>query len=185
MRRPIARRSFNRPKVNWQWVRFSSNDAATVVLPAGNYLEDLLQSFKTAMGLTVNLPDITIWRILLKISITIKFPAAIANPEAYGALMVVFVDDKLFTFTVANTDPYFERFLMYKAIYYSEAVMMGEAQPVASATGVITKDFDIKAHRRLENIEDTLLLQVSGLGGLTSLNGLAYSGSVLLRMGRR
>lgn len=176
-------RTFRRRRHNWQWARFTSND--TTVVPGGQtYTEDLLATFKNEFGFSVNFPDIVIWRIKLKISVHVTFPATIANPEAYGALVGVFVDDPGFTLKVVSTAPYMEKFMWYENMYYSEMVAGGAAVPVANGSGFIVRQFDIKAHRRMGNVEDSLLLQVAPVGLLTNLNGLSYNGSVLLKMGR-
>lgn len=180
--RTFVRRT--RPKINWQWARETSNDVV-IITPPSYYLEDLLASFKSAYGFNINFPDIVIWRIHLRISVTVRFPASIVNPEAYGVLVTVYPEDMNFIQENAVTHPYMERFMYYKTLYYSEAVLGGEAQPVANSNGTLFHEFDIKAHRRLANLEDTLILQVAPTGGLASLQGLSWSSSVLLKMGKR
>ena len=173
-----------RARHNLQWARFTSNDTGTVTPPAA-YVEDLLLTWKTEYGFSVNLPDIVIWRVRFRISISIKFPASIVNPEAYGAVVGLYTDTLGLTQLSVSAHPYFEKFMWYQTVYYSEAVMAGEAQPVANATGMIVKEFDVKARRRLGNVEDTLILNVGPTGGLASAQGLAFSGSVLMNLGRK
>lgn len=174
-----------RVRRNWQWARATSNDTSIITLP-GHYQEDLLASFKSEYGFSVNFPDITIWRIHLKISVSIKWAAAITNPEAAGVILGVFVDDPSFTIQGVETHPYMEKFMYYGATYYSEMLAMGEREPANNQVDQIVITRDIKARRRLGNVEDSLILQVGGTGAtLVSLQGLSWSSSVLLSLGRR
>lgn len=186
MARIMRRTGFRRrPKRNYQWARFTSADTAIKVAPAF-YTEDLLTTLKSEYGFSVNFPDITIWRIHLRISVAIKWTNPVVNLEQNGVVVGVFVDDPAFTLQGVNTHPYMEKFMMYKMCYYSEAMMLGDRIPANGATDFFMKDFDIKTRRRLGNIEDSLILQVGPSGsGVAELDGLSYSGSVLLSLGRR
>lgn len=179
-------RGIRRVRRNWQWARTTSNDTAIITLP-GHYQEDLLASFKSEYGFSINLPDITIWRVRLRISVAIKWAAAPVNFETGGFIIGVFVDDPNFTIQGVETHPYMEKFMMYGATYYSEAIMQGGREPAAGVIDYFTKEYDIKARRRLGNIEDSLILQVggTGAGAVVSLNGLSWTSSVLLSLGRR
>lgn len=182
------RRGFIRRRVrrNWQWVRFTSNDVTTVVAGTSQYVEDLLSSYRLELGIGVNLPDITIWRIRLRISIHITFPAVITNPEAYGCTMALLVDNLGFTFPLISSHAYQEQFLWYETVYFSDMISQGsQGSPPANGTGYLFKSFDVKARRRVRNLDDSLILLVSPTGGLTNAFGMSYSGSVLLSMGRR
>jgi len=182
--RPVAR---FRPvqSRHYTWVRQSANDTAVPASPAG-YQEDLLLPLRSELALGVNLPEITIWRIHLKISITIRFIAAVVNAEAAGVILGIFVGDNANTFVAVNTRPFSEHWLMYKTLYYNEAVMQGEAPAANNANGVIVHEFDIKARRKLQGVDDTLLMQVFPTGAaIASLQGLAWSQSTLITIGRR
>lgn len=123
----------------------------------------------------------------MKVSVSIKWIAtAINNPEAAGVILGVFVDDPNFTIQGVETHPYMEKFMFYGATYYSEMLAMGEREPTSGNVDQIVIVKDIKARRRLGNVEDSLIMQVGGTGAsLVSLNGLSWSSSVLLSLGRR
>jgi hypothetical protein len=159
----------------------NSNDVAVVVPPAF-YQEDLLTTFKAEFGFTVNFPDIVIWRIRLKLTLHLKYPAAITNEETYGALVGFFVDDAAFGLKSVGTFPYAEKYMWYETIYNMEAVMSGAPVPVANGFGSLVHNFDIKTRRKLGNIEDTLIMQVAPVGGLASINGISWNASVLLKL---
>jgi len=183
--RSFRRRSFRRTARKYQWVRVGANDTATPAAPTP-YQEDLLASYKTNLGIIVNLPEITIWRIHLKISVTIRFIASITNTEAAGVNVAVFVEDPTNVIVNSFTKPYSEQFMWWQTTYVNEAVMMGEAAPANSGNFVIVKEYDIKARRRLRNIDDSLLLQVSPVGSaVASMQGLAWNASTLITVGHR
>lgn len=186
MARTFIRRGFRRRvRRNWQWARMTSADTAVITTP-GHYSEDLLSTFKSEFGFSVNFPDITIWRIRLRISVGVHWIASPVNFEQAGYILGVFVDDPNFTIQGVETHPYMEKFMFYGATYYTEAIMAGEALPVGGATNFLTKEYDIKARRRLGNIEDSLIMQVGTTGSaVADLHGLSWSSSVLLSLGRR
>ena len=180
-RRMIPRRTFVRKPRRFQWARMNSNDPVVINVP-GFYQEDLLTTFKSEYGFTVNFPDIVIWRIRIKVSMTFRFPAAIVNDETYGAVVGVFVDDTAFTLQSVGTHPYSEKYMWYENVYYNESVMGGAPAPVANGFGKLVHTFDIKTRRKLQNIEDSLILQVAPVGGLAGMNGISWNSSVLLKL---
>lgn len=184
MARRFMRRGARRPRRNWQWARFTSNDTG-VVAPPNAYIEDLLTTWKAEYGFSVNLPDITIWRVRFRVSIRITYPAAIVNPESYGVVLGLYTDNIALTQLSVATKPYFEKYMWYETIYVGSAVMNGAPFPVANGTLLLHRDFDVRARRRLANVEDTLILNVAATGGLLDANGLSFSGSVLMSLGRR
>jgi hypothetical protein len=178
-------RSFRRPSRHYQWVRVNANDTAMITSP-GHYTEDLLLSFRSELGLGVQLPEITIWRIRIKISVAIKWIAAPVNFESAGVIVGIFVEDMANTLVGVETHPYAQSYMMYQTVYYQEAVMQGERQIAANNIDFLSKEFDIKARRKLRNLDDTLLLQVGTTGAAVSLlDGLAWNASILTTVGRR
>src|SRR5258707_3289899 len=110
----FARRSFRRrPRQNWQWVRETANNSGSVV-PPGNYTQDLLTSFRNVFGVSANWPDIVVWRIRIRVSVSITFPATIVNPEAFGMVVAVFVDDAAFSLKSPSVDFYYEKFMLFE-----------------------------------------------------------------------
>ncbi len=184
----FARRTGFRRRVrrNFQWARLTSNDV-TVVVPPAFYQEDLLSSFKAAYGFSINFPDISIWRVRLRISVAIKWTAGVVNPETAGVIVGVFVDaPTVQTLASVGLQPYAEKYMYYHAHYYSEAIMGGGRVPAANIVDFYTFPIDIKVKRRFANIDDTLVLQVAPTGAaVASLNGLSWTSSVLMSLGRR
>lgn len=178
-------RGGSRRRRNWQFVRVTANDT-TVVTPPAFYQEDLLLNFRQTLGISVQLPEITIWRLRIKISAKINWIAAPAAQYAAGFITAVFTDDISFTLQSAGTNPYSEKYMYYAARYYSDAVMMGERAIAANNTDYLTTDWiDVRAHRRLGNINDTLILQVVPTGSdVATMGGISWSAITLLKIGR-
>lgn len=178
-------RGRRRPRRNWQWARVTSNDVTQITAP-GHYNEDLLSSFKAVYGFSANFPDITIWRVRIKISVGINFVAAPVNFETAGVVCGFFVEDMAFTLQGVETQPYMERFMWYETVYYQEMVAQGAPQLSANANQWIVKSFDLKSRRRLSNVNDTLVMQVGTTGQpVNKMIGLSWNGSILLSLGRR
>ncbi len=179
-------RSVRRQRKNWQWVRGTFNDV-TVVTPPAFYTEDLLQSLRTEYGISAQFPDIVIWRIHIKISAKITWVAAPAAQMSAGFIIALFVDDPAFTLQSAGLKPYSEKFMFYGATYYSEAIMAGERGIAANNTDYLNSGWlDIKARRRLGNIDDSLILQVVPTGtDVSSFQGISVTHSTLVSLGKR
>lgn len=179
------RRGFRRRRRKWQWVRQTGNNTVSVAPPNVSF-QDLLLDWKNQFGFTVNLPEITIWRVRFKISIRITYPAAIATAEADGVNVAVFVNDVDIVNSYPNpiSAPYSQQFMMYDTLYSSEQAVMGGIVPVASGTGFMYREYDIKARRRINNIKHSLIVGVAPSGGLATLAGFAWQTSILLAIGR-
>lgn len=175
-----------RVRRNYQWVRGTFNDV-TVVTPPSFYSEDLLQSLRTEFGISAQFPDITIWRIRIKISAKFTWVAAPNAQYATGMLIAMFVDDSSFTLQSALLHPYSEKYMYYGTRYYSDAVVQGERGESANNTDVLTTEWlDVKARRRLGNIDDTLILQVIPTGSdVLNMQGISVTHSTLVSLGRR
>jgi hypothetical protein len=182
-RRTFARRRVRR---NWQWVRQTFNDTA-VVTPPGFYQEDLLQTLRSELGLAVQFPDITIWRVRIKISAKITWVASPTAQFADGITVALFVDDPSFNLQSALLKPYSEKYMHYSTMYYSEAVMLGERGIAANNTDYLNTGWlESKARRRLGNLEDSLILQVCPTGSdISTLQGISVTQVTLLSLGRR
>lgn len=183
-RRPVVRRTAfrRRRRHNWQWVR-SSENYPTVITPATFGTHDLLLTWRTQFGITLNLPDIVVWRILIRISIRVTFPTT-GFDEAQGALVALFVDDVNQSPVSAVIQPYSYRYLMWDTAYASEQFYQGSTAAISAGENlVLYRNYDIKSHRRLQNMNDTLLLQVAPLN-TTQIEGIAFTQSTLLKIGR-
>lgn len=178
------RRGFRRRRRNWQWVRQVAN-STTVISPPSSNTFDLLSNWKSAFGFSVNLPDIVIWRVRLKVSIRVIFPATLASQEADGVIVTVYTQDNNLVSSFENpiTSPYAQQFMLYDMLFSTEQAVQGGIVPVASGTGFMYREYDIKAHRRLANINHTLLMTVAPSGGLANVAGIAYQTSILMKVG--
>lgn len=179
-------RGRRRTRRNFQWVRSTFNDV-TVVTPPAFYSEDLLQSLRTTMGISAQLPDITIWRIRIKISAKFTWIAAPAAQYAAGFITAIFVDDPNFTLLSAATAPYSEKYMFYGETYYTEALMQGSRYPAGNNVDFLSSGWlDIKAKRRLGNIADSCILQVCPVGSdVANFQGISVTHSTLLSLGKR
>ena len=185
---PRSRRGFRRGfrrRRKWQWVRQVGNNT-TVITPPNDNTIDLLSDFKSQFGFTVNLPEITIWRVRLKVAIRVTFPATLSSQEADGVIVALFVNDNDIASSYPNpiSAPYSQQFMLYDQLYSAEQAVMGGIVPVASGTGFMYREYDVKARRRLMNIKHTLLLKVAPSGGLANVQGVAFQQVTLLSIGR-
>src|SRR5580765_2222920 len=167
LRRPARRRTV--------WADFDFVDL-TPVNPNSAY--DLLLPFQTAAGITLNLPGITIGRILIKISIIYVPGAAAANN---GARIALGVEDKSYTnaaLGVVNsplTQPYDQTWMWLEQLYQAEQELM---------SGVVTnpvlyRSLDVRSKRKLSNMGESLLFSLTATGNST-LSQVAVACRVLL-----
>ena len=172
-RRTFVRRSRRRAK--WMWVHSIENNAAAS--PQNDI--DLLATWRTNLGVTVNLPDITIWRIKLRISIKITIPT-VAIDSADAVLATVFVEGTNQAATILNQSlfPYDQHYLLYDGIYAGEAA---EASGIVTVGGdyIVVRNYEIKAHRKLQNLDDSLFLQLVQTGN-ASLVSYSFQQSTLV-----
>jgi hypothetical protein len=173
MRTRFRRAGFRsrRKRNKYIWVR----DTADSTSPVSPFALDMLASFRTKFGITLNLPDIVVWRIHLKIAITVTISSYTA---AAGALVSVFNEDQQILVPNSLLDTYSERFLAWERLYLAEE---------AIASGVATnptlyKEFDIRSHRRFQNVEETLWWQVVTTGTVTGITQISSNWSVLLKL---
>lgn len=184
MARFSRRRSFGmrRRRSNYVWVRGTENDAVPVN-PPGMIAHDMLDKYRTTAGITLNIPEFTIWRI--RISISCKFTL---NPDTFtensGILHALFVEQADLTkvpFPV--TEPYNEKYLMYDMYYAAEQIIQGAtpvAAPAAANQFASYRVYDIKSHRRLGNLNDTLWVVTQPTGNVSGMT-TSWTYSILLR----
>lgn len=79
---------FRRRRAKWMWAR----EVVHNVGPANPNSSGLLNPWRANMGLVFNLPDIVIWRVHIKISISIHLSSATYNSDA-GVRIGMYVDD--------------------------------------------------------------------------------------------
>lgn len=184
-RRGGFRRGFRRRRRKWQWVRQTGNNTTVVVPPADEFI-DLLADWKAQFGFTVNLPEITIWRVRFKISIRVTLPATLTSPENMGVCISMFTNDNTLTAAYPNpaSSPYSQQFMLYDTLYISEQAVQGGHIFVGNDVATLYREYDVKARRRINNIQHTLLVGVSPVGSLVQSNGIAWQSSILLAIGR-
>lgn len=186
VRRRGGFRRFARRRHNWQWVRQVGNNV-TATTPPAFQTSDLLADFKSQFGFSVNFPDITIWRIRLKVSIKVTFPTTgFTNPESAGALVAVYCDNTSEVVSEAGpvTHPYEHKWMVYEMIYASEQVLYSGIASSTEAEGVLYREFDIKTRRRLENLNWSLFMDVQGSGQIATVNAYSWASVILLKIGR-
>jgi hypothetical protein len=142
---------------------------------------DLLGRYRTTAGISLNIPEITIWRIHIRISVRFTISAGGDNPQN-GILTAVFVEQNIST---ALNDPavaafaYGERYLMYDTMYTSEQLAVDQVTTAAGVNTIIQaleRTYDIKSHRRLDNLDDTLWLTLSPLASVQDMiSAITYS----------
>ena len=176
-RRPVFRRSMGRPFVRrrkaFLWIRESVNNVTPAHQPTPA-LTDLLDPFRTQFGINFQLPNFTIWRLIISISVRITpLSTVIANDSVH---MSIFMDDREVSPTINSlVRPFSKQYMMWTSAYASQAV-------VASQTPVdnLYKEFDIRTHRKIENLEQTLWLSLVETGNVVMLD-YSTTYSLLLR----
>lgn len=173
-RRYYSRRVARKPK--WLWVRSAENNASPN--STLNNL-DLLSTFRTHAGISVNLPEFVVWRIRLKISITITVTTSVAAND--GVLLTAFVDS--YDQTAANqlSNSYDQKYLVYDMLYATETVKQS-TDSLATTTVTLYKEYDIKSHRKLAALDDTLKVQLAS-SGTAVITGYSFQQSTLLKVG--
>src|SRR6266576_3548833 len=164
VRRPVQR-SFARPRKKWMWVRETFNNIGPQQAPIPN-MGDLLATFKTQMGINFNLPDIVIWRLLIKIAVKISFVPAVATASS-GVLISAFVFD--------------EKYLSWEMLYAAQSYAQGGQIPTALTDVFLYKELDIRAHRKISNLNETLWFTLSASGDANILQ-YSYTYSLLLKL---
>ena len=177
--RPIGARR----RAHYLWIREQFNNV-TPIATASFQTDDLLAGYRATAGIDLNLPEFTIWRVKLKVSVRISVAPATTYTAADGALVTLYVDDKTDPGTFPVTSPYDEKYMLYDILYASQAIMMGANGGLEDGTKSILlfREFDVKTHRRLENLNSTLQLQICPTGLQTSILEYAIQHSTLGRL---
>lgn len=172
---PMRRRRFyasTRKRARWVWTRHV--EQLTIATPTN---VDLLNYYKTVAGISIILPEITIWRIHLKVSIKITLSSAMVAAD--GALVSVFVDSQTQAQLNSFSDPLAQQHMLYHWLPASHVPAEGGGN--TAGTYFLEHEFDIKAHRKIAKPEDTLFLQIAGTGGSTTVSDAEIAYSVLMR----
>lgn len=165
------RRTFRRRKGRYLWVR----DFTQASNPTNPQSFDLLSNYRSQFGVNFMLPDIVIWRIHIKISVSFTIAAFAASQ---GILVALFNEDpNLASIPAALTNQYNERYMMWDMLHLSPSVI----ESGVTTTPVVYKEYDIKSHRRFQNQNETLMLQLQG-NGITAMTEMFATYSVLLKL---
>lgn len=128
---------------------------------------DLLADWRAKMGITANLPDMTISRV--RANVTVSMGAAQAPTFANSCVQVglIVLPSTIASTSIPNpvTDPWNDwLYWNSHAINFDSAVNFGTlTQPLVETTVM-----DTKAMRRMKNIDDTLWLSWGAVDGTTS-----------------
>jgi hypothetical protein len=175
---PYRRMRYSRPVVarkraRYFWVRGTQTNAApNAVLN----IEDLLNIWRTSSGITFNLPDLVIWRILIKISIHFSYSPAVYT-AATGVGIGIYVDDAVQTQIGVNSSPYGQRYMMFDMLFAAEQQLMSD--PSVAGTPVLYKAYDIKSHRKMLQ-QDTLYLNINSQGN-ASITDYSFLYNILIK----
>ena len=168
-------RRFSGPRRRWQWIRSSENNASP---NASLNNIDLMSTWRSHSGISINLPEFVIWRIRLKLSITITVTTSVAAND--GVLVTAFVDGSNQTATNQLSQPYDQKDLIFDMLYATETVKQS-TDSLATTTVTLYREYDIKSHRKLPALDDTLKLQLAS-SGTAVITGYSFTQSTLVRM---
>lgn len=174
--RTTFRRRFasTRRRARWLWIR-----GATAV-PSPNATlnnSDPLAGYRTNAGITINLPEFTIWRIKIRVSINITIAAAAGAND--GILFTAFTDSMSQTPVNQLANSWDQRHLMYTNMYLSKYISSTN-ESGAAGTYYMYEEFDLKSHRKMHQLNDTLFLQFASTGQAVQTD-ISYTYSILCR----
>lgn len=184
--RRFVRRRFGRQlaRRRTEWARFTKNDVAPNATLNGY---ELLDSFRNAFGININLPDITIGRLHIRISIGVHISAALGPND--GVLIAVATCDRDDisggTGTVSSpvAEPYDLDYMWWEQLYVSELVQNGGVRPTAATDTVLYRNLDIRSKRKLRGMGETLTVQLVASGNAT-ITGVSLTGQALMLLPR-
>ena len=179
-RKPYTRPAFRRGrKPRYMWVREQANDLVT----ASPATIDLLANYRAQFAIAVNLPEITVWRFHIKISILGKITLAGSVKSSDGVFVACWVDDKTQAPLIASSASYSQKYLVWEEIYFTEGASQSSTGfTVAAANEVaLFREYDVKTHRKLYNLNDSLFLQLQNLEDF-SYDQFSYTSRILLRI---
>ena len=173
-------RTFVPRRRKYQWVRGQNINTSPVQQPNTNTF-DMLSFWRVEQGILLNLPDIVIWRIHLKISARISLAPNTVNASS-GVHVAAFVDDVQPTSFNPVTAEFNQKYLIWEELYAYQT-LVGTGQPIVTQPGPLAlyKEFDVKSHRKILNIEQSLLLTI-GAQGNANLDEYSLTYSVLVKL---
>ena len=169
-RRTFVRRSAQRNR-RWLWIRSAAN-SVTPIPDASFESVDLLSNYRLLAGIDLNLPEFTIWRIRFKVSVRITPVLSAGHVDSNSAVTIaLFCDNMVGTYTNPVVAGFDERYLLWDRLFTYKTLSnsTGVANFAAPEDIALYGEYDMKGHRRLGNIGETLLFQIAA-GGLTIAN---------------
>lgn len=167
-----------------EWARFTKNDVAPNATLNGY---ELLDSFRTAFGISINLPDITIGRLHIRISIGVHVTAALGPNDGVLVAVATFDKDDISGGTGVVSSPvaapYDLDYMWWEELYISQQVMAGGVRPTAAFDTVLYRDLDIRSKRKLRGMGETLGVQLVASGN-ASITGVSLTGQALMLLPR-
>lgn len=161
-----------RRRHKWQWIRQTFNNAA----PSASINSiDLLSNFKTHAGISINLPEMTIWRLRIKISIDVGITGGTTTSND-GVLVTAFVDSSNQVVVSQLLDPMDQHDQLYDMLYTFKTISSSDNALVTNFVALYG-EYDIKVHRKFNSLDDTQWLQLAASGNATIQN---YSISMLM-----
>lgn len=174
--RRYRRASFaRRARHKYQWEHLVSNNAS----PNGvlNSI-DLLSNFRTHAGITINFPEIVIWRVHLRVSVKVTLGAAMDSAD--GVLITSYVDSINQAMDNPVSSPRDQHWLAYSSYYASNNDIQNGSN--AAGTYLFERVLDIKSHRKLSGLDDTLWMQIAQLTANTTITSYSYTMAALLKL---
>lgn len=150
-------------KRKWEWI-YVEYDSSTAV--ASDH-KDLLVDWKTKLGITANLPDMTVARVRGTLHIECAAQTLHASSTGIQVGMLVWPATQLANVPLPLTDPWND--WNYWAQHYID--VDGAVPANASESLVAGMPVDVKAMRKLRNIDDTLVLVWEAIGNVWRVHG--------------
>jgi len=166
-----------RPRRRTDWARTATFNAA----PASATVDglDLLAAYRTAMGVVISLPGITIGRVRISISVRIAIPAA--GLQASDGVGFGLIKDQITRPTLGLLLPQSDPNADWMMHAWMAPAKDSDAlvTTAAAVSYVMTKEFDVKSMRKLAGDAESLFAVVQTTGAATLVN-VNYNADVLL-----
>jgi len=162
-------------KRNWLWMRaglFNTTPSTTL------NSDDLLVHPRNLQGIAINLPGFTIWRLHFKFSVRITITTPQANN---GVLCTAFIDSLQQTIANQATFPMDEHLLLHEQLYVTETVAQNGQGSGAAAVVPLYGSWDIRSHRKIDQLQDSLIFQCAVTGAATILD-YSWTYSALVKL---
>lgn len=148
-------------------------EAFNQVTPGNPDNQDLLLTLRSQLNINANLPGLTIERIHLRLNVQCTESSTQADN---GIFVSAWVDSTGQTILTQPAKPFDQQFLIFDQLFVGEALGQGGVTPF-----YMQRVYDVRARRRVMNVQDTLWLQLTPQGTCT-LSQYAFIMSLLVRL---